>query len=203
MPTNRLRAWLPLIVAAIPLVAWSAQQVAPKVTQRPFAELSTRGSTRIFYWGGNSSGGQLEIHYGQPPWKAEYDAAIPTLSGQRWRLGQNFWTTLDTNIDLELADVEILAGCYYLALERNADGSFVLWVLDPVEIRDAHLDAFLVKQTTGGIAIPLAYKSSPVLADKLQIRLDVEPNVKDRGKFVLHFGSHELSASLTMAPARD
>ncbi len=156
MLTTRFRAWLPLIVAAIPLVAWSAQQVAPKAPQRAFPELSSRGSTRIFYWGGNHSAGQVEIHYGQPPWKAEYEAKIPTLSGQRWRLGQNFWTTLDSNIDLQIGGVELLAGCWYLALERNSDGSFVLWALDPVEIRDAHLDAFEVAQTSGGLLLCIA-----------------------------------------------
>ena len=203
MTPLRARAWLPFLFAALPLVAWSAQQGVPRAAQRPFPEQTARGSTRIYYWGGNHSGGQAQIHFGQPQWHDSYDEKLDSLSGKRWRLGQNFWTTLDTNLDLAFGEIEVLAGCWYLALERNVDGSYVLWVLDPVEIRDAHLDAFQVDQTKGGLAIALEHKAVAVKAEKLQIRLDLDATRKDGAKLVIHFGKHELSAPLTMTPERD
>ncbi len=199
----RARACLPFLFAVLPLVAWSAQQGVPRAAQRAFPETSARGGTRIFYWGGNHSGGQAQIHFGQPQWNDAYDAKLDTLSGKRWRLGQNFWTTLDTNLDLAFGEVEVLAGCWYLALERNPDGGYVLWVLDPVEVRDAHLDAYQVDQTKGGLAIAMEHKDVAVKADKLQIRLDVDGTRKDGAKLLIHYGKHELSAPLTMTPKRD
>jgi len=199
------RSWPLLCAAALPLVAWNAWQGAPRrAPQRPFAELSTRGSARIFYWGGDHSGGEVAIHYGQPPWKPEHEQAIEKLAGVRWRLGKDFWTTLDTNIDLKFGETEVLAGCWYLALEKRAsDGAFVLWVLDPVEARDAHLDAFEVQKTKGGTAIVMSHKTVTAAAEKLSIRLDVDAQRKDGANLVIQFGPHELTAPLTMAPVRD
>ena len=215
MRSSLFRAWPALCVAALPLVAWNAGplisgplllgQGAPRnAPQRPFAELSSRGSARIFYWGGDHSGGQVELHYGQPAWKPEHEKAIESLAGVRWRLGQNFWTTLDSNMDLAFGETEVLAGCWYLALEkRKSDGAFVLWVLDPVEVRDAHLDAYQVQKTTGGTPIVMSHKTAATTADKLAIRLDVDPQRKDGANLVIHYGPHELTAPLTMAPKRD
>lgn len=200
---SRFGPALSLALAASSLTAWSVWQGAPKSPQQAFPELSQRGSARIFYWGGDHSGGQVEIHYGQPAWNRDYDAKLAALSGRRWRLGQNFWTTLDTNLDLDFSGVGVEPGCWYLALERETDGNYRLWVLDPVEIRDDHLDAFQVEQTKGGIAIPMNHRDVPLLAEKLQIRLDVDANRKHGATLVIHYGKHELQAPLTMAPARD
>jgi hypothetical protein len=203
MKNVRARAGLPFLFAALPLVAWGAAQGTSRAPQRPFPELSARGSTRILFWGGDRSGGQAQIHFGQPQWNDGYDARLESLSGKRWRLGQNLWTTLDTNLDLEFGEVLVPAGSWYLALERDQAGDYVLFVLDPVEIRDAHLDAFQVDQTKGGIAIAMEHRDVDVKADKLQIRLDLDGTRKDGAKLVIHFGKHELSALLTMTPVRD
>jgi hypothetical protein len=193
---------LPL-VAAVCLAFSSSPQGVPKPAQRAFPESSQRGSARIFYWGGDRSGGQVQIDYGQPAWKESYDEAVEKQIGVRWRLGQDFWTRLDSNMDLSAGDVDIPAGPYYLALERQAgDRRFVLWLLDPVEIRDQKLDAFQVAQTTGGVAVPMTWKKAGTPAAKLSIRLEVDATRKDGANLVIHFGGHELSAQLTMNPDR-
>lgn len=199
----RRRAWFALgaLLLAAPL-AVPVAQVVPNAAQRAFPETSTRGNARIFYWGGDRSAGQLTIDYGQPAWKDAYDAQIETQRGVRWRLGQNFWTNLDSNIDLRFGDVEVLAGHYYLVLERTVDGAFLLWLLDPVEIRDAHLDAFHAARTTGGIALPIAHREVATKSGALTMRLDVDAQRKDGAKLVIQFGRHELSADLTLVPDR-
>ena len=52
----------------------------------------------------------LSVDYGQPPWKQQYADAIGSEKsvGKRWRFGADFWTTLDTNVDLTQAlDLDI------------------------------------------------------------------------------------------------
>lgn len=193
-------AGLCLAVAA-PLEA--LQGTPKKQAQVPYPETSARMSSRIFYWGGSSSGGNVAVNFSQPVWKEEYDKQVDSMLGVRWRLGMNFWTQLDTNIDLAAGEVDIPAGYYYLALERRKeDKSFVLWLLDPVEVRDAKLDAFQVNEFKGGVAVPMEHKKLEAKAEKLQLRLDLDNQRKDGGNLVIHFGNHELKASLTMHPRR-
>ena len=203
-------AWLALAAGLLEAPAASssapamnaAPQVVPAAPQRAFPETSTRGNARIFYWGGDRSAGQLTIDYGQPVWKDAYDTQIDAQRGVRWRLGQNFWTNLDSNIDFKAGDVEVLAGYYYLVLERTQEDAFLLWLLDPVEIRDAHLDSFHAARTTGGLALPLAHREVATKSGALTMRLDVDAPRKDGAKLVIQFGRHELSADLTLVPER-
>ncbi len=190
-------------IALLSLPAIGSTQVVPSQPQRAFPETSTRGSARLFYWGGDRSAGQLTLDYGQPPWKDAYDQQIDAQLGVRWRLGQNFWTTLDTNVDFTVATSEVLAGYYYVVLERKKpDGEYVLWLLDPVAIRDAHQDAFHAARTEGGIEIPLIHREVATKAAQLTMRLDVDAQRKDGANLVLQFGRHELTAALALSPAR-
>ena len=175
----------------------------PLPAQQPFPEISARGNSRIFYWGGATSGGQVRVEFGTPDWQDAYDQQIDKQLGVRWRLGKNFWTQLDTNMDLKAGDVDIAAGLYSLVLERRKDDKqFVLWLLDPVEIRDARLDAFHAPKTEGGIAVPLEHRTAALRSDKLQLRLDLDKTRKEGANLVIHFGPHELVAKLTMQPTR-
>ena len=195
-----------LALAAAPLVlaAFAPQQPPkpqPDAPQIPYPEQSTRGCTRIFYWNGDHSGGEVVVDYGKPVWRDDYDAVVAKSEAARWRFGQNFWTNLDTNIDLAFGKVEIAPGQWYLALDRKADGTFTLVFLDPVEIRDRHLDAYTVAQAKGGTEVPLAYRQVDVRADRLQIRIDLDGSAKNGAKIVVQFGKHELSAPCVMKPA--
>ena len=188
-------------------LAFALQQQPKKPApqpQRAFPETSSRGSSRICYWGGDHSGGQVTVDYGQPPWKEDYDKKADELLGVRWRLGQNFWTNLDTNMEMSAGDVDVAPGHYYLVLERKKDDkSFVLWLLDPVEIRDARLDAFEAQKTVGGIALPMEHKADAPRADKLQITLAPDAARKDGANLLVNFGTHQLTAKLTLHPTRD
>jgi hypothetical protein len=189
-------------VLASPIL-WTAVTSGPapqqgSQAQRSFPEASQRGNTRIFYWGGNRSAGQLTVDYGQPPWKAAYNQTLQNLQKQRWRLGQNFWTNLDTNIDLTLGEAEVEAGYYYLALGQNEDQDYVLWVLDPAPIREQKLDSYHAWKTTGGIPVVLDHEDGQQPAQKLQIQLLLDPKERDEAQLVIRFGPHKLSAPITM-----
>jgi hypothetical protein len=201
-----LLAFVPLVaLVRPPQAAPHTPQAAPKIPpanapQIASPETSQRGNTRIFYWGGDHSAGQLAVDYGKPVWKDSYDAAVDQQLGKRWRLGQNFWTSLDTNMELTAGKAELAPGQYYLVLERKGDGQFVLIVLDPVEMRDRHLDAFQAPQTTGGTEIPLDYRKVDVPADHLAIRLELDGKIERGARLVIQFGKHELTGHLLMKP---
>lgn len=193
---------LALLVAPFALAALAPQQKPkPDAPQIPYPEQSARGCTRLFFWNGDHSGGEVVVDYGKPVWRDDYDAVVEKAEPARWRFGQNFWTTLDTNIDLAFGKVEVAPGQWYLVLERKADGTFALVVLDPVDVRDHHLDAFTVALTKGGTEVPLAYRKVDVRADHLLVRLDLDGSAKHGGRLVIQFGKHELSAPFVMKPA--
>ncbi len=182
-----------------PGVAWCmatsvslwAQQV-----QR-FEDETPRVNTRIAYFGQNTSEGQLAIDYGQPEWKSDYDSQFDEMTkGKRWRLGANFWTTLDTCLDLTVAGAKVARGYYYLVLERSEGDEWFLILLDPEAVRAKKLDPFMVGQTSGGIQAPLTWEKTDALARKLTIKL--LPTEGDLGKATLEilWGNHKLTAPI-------
>lgn len=193
-------------VLAVSAGAVSARWQAPK-QQNSFHEVSQRGNTRIFYWGPKGSEptggsiGQLVIDYGQPAWKDAYDQAVEEKRDHRWRFGQNFWTNLDTNIDLAISDVEVPAGYHYLALEHTSDDRWLLWAIDPEEAYENHLDAYHAHFTTGGIEIPLEYEKVEAKAQQLKVTLRRRPTERDMAVLEVRFGPHRLVADVEMRPA--
>lgn len=168
--------------------------------QTPYDEGSERGSTRIFYWFADSSAGQVEISYGRPAWKPEYGAFLTKPGGPRWRFGENFWTTLDTNLPLTIGGVDLDVGQYYLVLHNDAEHGVRLLALDPQAVRRQRLDAYEANETEGGIAIPLQHEKTDAVAGRLTIDLRVDRTQKNRAVLTVRFGSHTLSAPVVMKP---
>lgn len=172
--------------------------------QTPYPETSPRASTRIFYWFGPGSAGQVEIDHGLPAWQPAYAKMLAPQKTMRWRFGQNFWTRLDTNIDLTIGGVRLPAGYYYLALESHVDEGLRLIALDPAEVRSQLLDAYQAPQTTGGVALPLTREDDGQFTRRLSMTLDVveEDGVRtDRATLEIRFGPHRLIAPIEMHPA--
>lgn len=175
---------------------------APPTEQTPFPENSQRGNTRIFYWFGPDSAGQLAIDYGRPRWQPAFGKFVQKAGGPRWRFGENFWTTLDTNIPLQLGGVDVAPGLYYLALQHPAANGVQLVLLDPDEVRARRLDAYEVPKTTGGIVVTMKAATSDLVADELEVELTVDTKTKDTGALTIRFGPHVLTAPLVMRPHR-
>jgi hypothetical protein len=164
---------------------------------RRFGGEFPRMSTRIAYFGPNSSEGQLAIDYGQPEWKPEYETQFDELTkGKRWRLGNNFWTTLDAHLDLVIAGTEVEAGYYYLVLKRSEADEWHLVLLDPKEIQAKKMDAFMAEQTTGGIEAPLTWERLEGSAQKLEITLLPDENDLKKARLEIRWGMHKLSAPI-------
>lgn len=174
----------------------------PPTEQTPFPETSHRGNTRIFYWFGPDSAGQVAIDFGRPRWQAAFAKFVEQPAGRRWRLGENFWTTLDTNMALQIGGVDVAVGQYYCVLVNTRDGGPQLLLLDPNEARKQRLDAFEANKTQGGLAIPLQLTKAETAADELDLELTVDATTKDRGALTIRFGPYRLTTAVLMHPRR-
>ncbi|MEO6593748.1 MAG: hypothetical protein ABIP94_03235 [Planctomycetota bacterium] len=174
----------------------------PPTEQTPYAETSQRGNTRIFYWFGPDSAGQVAVDFGRQRWQPAHAKFLRPPGGPRWRFGENFWTSLDTNMQLELGGVLVEPGQYYLVLENVDEKGPQLVLLDPQEVRRRRLDAFEASKTTGGQRVPLAASASEQSASGLDIELVVDGKQGDRGELRIRFGPHLMTAPLVMRPHR-
>jgi len=166
--------------------------------QTAYPETSARGSTRIFYWFGPNSAGQVEIDYGVPVYQPAYAKFLTQPSGQRWRFGQDFWTRLDSNLDLTISDVKLPAGYYYLVLESTPQHGVRMIALDPVEVRKQKLDAYEAPKTRGGIAIPLQTSMTGNPSGRLSIALSVDRTQEDVGSLEIVFGPNRFTADVKL-----
>ena len=124
----------------------------------------------------NSFPGQLVINYGQPVWKAEYEELglfDKMTKGQVWRMGNNFWSVLDTNLPLKISGRDIGAGSYYLGVHRSEDGnSWSLAFMDPDTIREARLDASEIAKATVDFMVPMSYSRTSESVEDLMVTLE-------------------------------
>src|SRR5215510_12545307 len=108
--------------------------------------LGERGLTRILYWNPTRDYpvASVSIDFGRPVWNRQLDnpAAFDQLTrGKVWRLGNDYWTIMDTNLPLTIAGREIPVGLWYLGLHRSTDGAtWSLAFIDPAKARSGHLD---------------------------------------------------------------
>ena len=165
-----------------------------------FGELSERQSTRILYFISSEppeSPGQIAIDYGQPLWKSDYEQKFDELTlGKRWRFGNNFWTSLDTNVPFAIGETEVSPGYYYLVLERTQSDQWYLVFLDPVAVGKAGLDAFFVDEAPEGFKAGLNQASGEETAEKLTVKLIAVENEVGKARLEIRWGPHLLTADM-------
>jgi hypothetical protein len=161
-----------------------------------FAQPGERRASRAVWFGGGGSYGQVSVSYGSVGWKDRYAGDIKSkkLENTRWRLGKDFWTTLDSNIPITIGGTAVPVGYYYLTLERRSNGDFVLALNDPAEVKKARLDAYMAEQTKGGIEVLLKHETLPESASKLDVSLSIDQEEPTKGAFTIKFGPNKLSA---------
>ncbi|HEY3137213.1 MAG TPA: DUF2911 domain-containing protein [Blastocatellia bacterium] len=160
-----------------------------------------RGTTRVGYWNNekNQGAGQFAIDYGRPVWRKEYEDTAnfdKMTKGKVYRLGSNYWTTLDTDIPLTVAGKSIPAGQWYLGLHRSEDGaSWSLAFIDPAKARSAHLDASEIERAPIAFKAPMKIESGE-MKEKLTIDLVFQrTNLKDV-TLRIAWGKMQLSAPI-------
>lgn len=162
---------------------------------KPLLQETERLSARVVYFGGSGVAGEYAIDYGRPDWSSEYDQDFDQRTrGERHRLGKDMWSSLDTQVPLEIGGKELKPGLYYLALERSEKGDWFLVALDADALRKSRVDAFASAQTTGGAKLPMTYEKSEPAAGKLSIRFLEDPKEARQQVLEIRFGGHRLSA---------
>ncbi len=163
---------------------------------------SPRASARVLYSNraDNSFPGQLAIHYGQPQWRSEYED--PTTfdqmtQGRVWRMGNDFWTVLDTNLPLRIAGRDIAVGAYYLGVHRSEDGStWSLAFMDPTKIRRAHLDASEIAKATIDFMVPMTFSIAEETTDKLDISMAAQGDAVENVTIKVVWGTLQLTTPI-------
>ena len=177
-----------------------AQNSKPEVQAFGSDKPDERGNTRVLYWHSvkNVPMGQVAIDYGRPLWKKEYEAGLDMMTkGKIWRFGNNFWTSLDTALPLKIGGKDIAPGLYYLAVSRSADGAtWNLAFIDPVKIRQAGLDAFMIDKAPVAFIVPIQFEKVTESADKLTVvLLPAKENIKNV-TLKINWGTVQLSAPI-------
>ena len=161
-----------------------------------------RGTTRVGLWNTkkNMGAGQFAIDYGRPVWRKEYEDTAKfdkMTNGKVYRLGSNFWTTLDSDIPLVIAGKSIPAGQWYLGLHRSDDGAtWSLVFIDPAKTRAAFMDASEIGRAPIAFKAPMTTEQASDMKEKLTIDLMFqEANPKDV-TLKIAWGKLQLSAPI-------
>lgn len=166
------------------------------------SDSAERGTTRVGLWNTkkNMGAGQFAIDYGRPVWRKEYEDTAKfdqMTKGKVYRLGSNFWTTLDSDIPIVIAGKSIPAGHWYLGLHRSDDGAtWSLVFIDPAKARAEHMDASEVGRAPIAFKAPMTTEQAGELKEKLTIDLLFqEANPKDV-TLKIAWGKLQLSAPI-------
>ena len=165
-----------------------------------FTVTTPRESTRVAYFGGGRSPGQIAIDYAPVPWQDAYSKQVDAtqMVGKKWRFGGDFWTTLDNSMALEIGGVKVPAGYWYLTLGMVEGGKFVMGIHDPAVARKMQLDASACNRLPAGIQIPLTHSKSDAAHKKLDVELKVGVADNTQGKLTIQFGPHVLHAKMAV-----
>ncbi len=142
------------------------------------------------------------ISYTQPIWRKGYEDFLTAMQGRYTRLGNGFWTTLDTVGPLQIGGVAVAAGSYYLGLRIGKDAAVSLLLFDSRQTMQARLLPGSTPLYTGEampqIVVPLTFAQN-VRKDevsKLAIELSADASEPSKGSLVIRWGRHELKAAV-------
>ncbi|MFY9611119.1 MAG: DUF2911 domain-containing protein [Blastocatellia bacterium] len=183
------------------LLAQDAQKPKPKVVFFG-SDSPERGTTRVGYWNleKNVGIGQFAIDYGRPVWRKEYEdtAKFDAMTkGKVYRLGSNFWTTLDTDMPLKIAGNTVPIGSWYLGLHRSDDGAtWSLAFIDPAKARALHVDASEIERAPVAFRIPVTTEGAGEMKEKLTIDLVRQKENLKEVTLRIGWGKIQLSAAI-------
>jgi hypothetical protein len=135
------------------------------------------------------------IDHGIVAWSdkvAQQAAALRT--GERWRLGKDWATTLDTNVPLLLGGKKLAPGSWHLTLGKTKDG-WQLAVSSAAEDHKNKLDGFAASHVSPVLEVPMAGAPLSPPADKLQVAFVSEGNTT---QLVIAFGPERLALPVAL-----
>jgi len=200
-----MKPTISLAIAALILLCAAtvnAQPSRPTMALHEEPLLGERGLSRVLYWNDQTDSpiAAVSVDFGRPNWNRQLDdpARFDALTkGRVWRLGNDYWTTLDSNVPIKIAGREIPVGLWYLGLHRSDDGSsWSLAFIDPVKARKSRLDPHAMNTAPVEFRVPLTIEQSSSFAEKLTLVLAADKaNIKNVA-FRISWGKLQLMAPM-------
>lgn len=196
------------MIAAL-LVSTAALGQVRQGAWTPVVESFDRGYSSISYWtyrddGVEIGGGRISVEHGKPRWdgmlddKAAFDAATV---GKPWRLGNNKWTILDTQVTLRFGGRKVEPGIYYLILDRPKADDWRLVFVSPDAVRPGFIDAWATEARPDEVprlfSIPMKY-SAGEKATELDMTLALDDDDMSNGSLRIQWGPHQLDTSFAI-----
>jgi len=165
-----------------------------------------RGYSSISYWtnrddGVEIGGGRISIEHGKPKWPAaleEQPAFDRATVGKLWRLGNNKWTTLDTQLPLRFAGRKVEPGIYYLVVERPDPETWNLSFVSPRAVLPGFIDAWAAQARPREVpilfSVPLRYARGSKTTE-LEMLLALEKDDMSKGSMRVQWGPHQLETA--------
>lgn len=178
-------------------------------TWTPATESLDRGYSSISYWtnrndGVEIGGGRISVEHGKPSWQSALDAPESfdaATVGTLWRLGNNKWTTLDTNLPLRFGERRVDPGIYYLVLERPTASTWRLAFVSPAAVMPKLIDAWASQARPKEIpvlfSVPLSYSKGEKKSE-LDITLGLDETDMAKGWMRIEWGPHRLETVMSI-----
>jgi hypothetical protein len=183
----------PLLTQALAALCLTVPVAAQKVTATGASTM--RAETRIVAFTEDfTKFAMASLTYGQPEWKAEYDAQIDSLKGKTNRLGKDWFTTLITSSELELGGVKIAPGSYIVGVHVDAEGKFALALMDSTKAMQQKVNPFTDWKPEITVPVTMGKGNAPESVQKMTMTFEAKPTDEGgKGTLTIAWGKHALS----------
>lgn len=164
----------------------------------PLAQPMARGAVRLAF-ADPKDGAQpfVLLDHGQPRWNdALTDAGKQLAPGKRWRLGQDWPTTLETNVPLTIAGKKLAAGSWHLTLAKAKGDGWNLVLSEATADFAARIDGFAPDRVTPVLEVPLRRGKAEATSDTLAIGFVADGKQQ---RLVITYGDQQLHAPVAAA----
>lgn len=122
-------------------------------------------------WLGRSGDQSVAIEYGQPKWRAEYEAVATRREAGPMMLGNGTLTTLCSDVDLTFGAQRVPRGRWYLSAWRDEQQAWSLAVFSAERVDTSGRGATTILSTEPEFRVPLRLTRAPESMEQFEITL--------------------------------
>lgn len=137
------------------------------------------------------------LDHGLPQWTEAHAAAAKAMPiGQRWRLGQDWPTTLETNVPMTIGGKKLAAGSWHLALAKAKGDAWNLVVSEAAADYAAKIDGFAPERVQPVLEVPLRNSKAAAPAERLVVEF---VTAGKETSLTIRFGATQVHTPVTGA----
>src|SRR5262245_19897674 len=200
---RKMKRTIAITILSLCLVPMVRAQNKKGIIAEAEPALGERGTSRVLYWNQDKdiAAEAITVDFGRPVWRHEYEQSSrfdQMTKGKVWRLGNNYWTILDSNLPIKIAGRDIPIGLWYLGLDRSADGkTWSLAFIDPVKARRGRHDGFTMEPVPVEFKVPMTPAAQPAgVTEKLTMTLTAAKEDMKKVTLRIAWGRVELTAPI-------